>query len=630
MKPAEHKATLAILTALLFTLAGGAPAADRFARPDAKHTVRVKKSVFVPMRDGVRLSTDLYFPEGVEGPLAVVLIRTPYNKKAFRKDDSEAHFFAGQGFVVAVQDKRGRYESEGLYTVSGGDGPDGYDTVDWVAKQSWSNGKVGTYGCSYLGDVQIFQAPERHPNLAAMIPQASGSSIGSAGGRYRYFAVFNGGTFELAAGAGWFLNAGSKVFFQRPEHLSDEEFAKLADFFDPAPKNPKYNESELWWTLPLIDLSKRAGAPPNDWENVLGRDLTDPWWDQFDYLEDQDKIDVPALFTNSWYDFGPGESLYQFNLFKRNAVSERARDNQFIILSPTTHCQSEAATEDTKAGDRHLGDARFEHWNIYVRWFDHWLNGIDNGVTQMPKVQYYVMGREEWRGADRWPIPEAKFTKYYHDSGGDANSRAGSGTLSTEQPEGEPADKFVYDPATPVPSLGGPICCTKTPEASDGSFDQSQLEMRQDVLVYTTPPLKKGVEVTGPLEAVLYVSSTAGDTDFTAKLVDVYPDGRAFNVQEGILRARYREGIAKKVWMEPGKVYEVRIDLQATSNFFGPGHRIRLEVSSSNFPRFDRNLNTGGNNYDETDWVVAANTVHHSGEHASHILLPVVSPEVVP
>ena len=614
----------ALIICALFALPLTAAESSDFARPDPKFAVRIEKSALVPMRDGVRLSTDLYFPEKVEGPLPVVLIRTPYNKKGFRNDDSEARFFAGQGFVVAVQDKRGRYESEGLYILSGGDGPDGYDTVDWLSKQAWSNGKVGTYGCSYLGDVQIFQAPERHPALAAMIPQASGSSNGSAGGRYRYFAVFNGGTFELAAGAGWFLNAGSKVFFQRPAHVSDEDFAKLADFFDPAPKNPKYNEAELWWTLPLIDLTDKAGTPPTDWRDVIGRDLTDPWWDQFYYLTDDDKIDVPALFTNSWYDFGPGESLFQFEFFQKNALSERARDNQFIILSPTTHCHSEEATEDTRAGDRRLGDARFDYWNIYVRWFDYWLRGVENGVTDMPKVQYYVMGREEWRAADRWPVPGTKFTKYYFHSDGKANSRAGTGKLSVEPPIDEPTDRFVYDPATPVPSLGGPICCTKTPTAPDGSFDQSEIEMRHDVLVYTTPVLEEGVEVTGPLTVVLYVSSSARDTDFTGKLVDVYPDGRAFNIQEGILRARYREGIDRKVFMEPGEVYEVRVDLQATSNYFPPGHRIRVEVSSSNFPRFDRNLNTGGNNWDETRGVVATNSIHHAAGRASHILLPVV------
>ena len=282
------------------------------------------------------------------------------------------------------------------------------------------------------------------------------------------------------------------------------------------------------------------------------------------------------------------------------------------------------AGKKTIVGERDLGDARKEFWRIYVDWFDHWLRGTDNGITEMPHVQYYLMGKNEWRNAQEWPLPETRFTDYYLHSDGQANSRFGTGRLSAEPPEHESLDNYVYDPATPVPSLGGPVCCTGTPDAAAGAFDQREVEMRHDVLVYSTPPLEEGVEVTGPIEAVLYVSSSAKDTDFTAKLVDVYPDGTAYNVQEGILRARYREGLDRKVWMQPGEVYELRLDVHATSNYFGPGHRIRLQVSSSNFPRFDRNLNTGGNNYDETEWQIAQNTVHHSERYPSRIVLPVI------
>ena len=236
------------------------------------------------------------------------------------------------------------------------------------------------------------------------------------------------------------------------------------------------------------------------------------------------------------------------------------------------------------------------------------------------------MGKNRWRGESEWPLARTRFTKYYLHSDGRANSRFGTGSLATTEPKAEPPDGYIYDPATPVPTSGGSVCtaCAGTAEAESGALDQSEVETRGDVLVYTTPPLQTGVEVTGPLEVVLYVSSSAKDTDFTAKLVDVYPDGTAFNVQDGILRARYRQGMDRTVLLQPGEVYPVRIDLHATSNYFGPGHRIRLEVSSSNFPRFDRNLNTGGNNYDETAWVVARNTVHHSAKYPSHILLPLI------
>lgn len=578
----------------------------------------------VPMRDGVRLATDLYWPVGGPEPLPAILVRTPYDRRTWRRESSAASFFAGQGYTVAVQDKRGKFESEGEYVVSGGDAEDGYDTVDWLARQPWSNGKVGTYGCSYLGDVQIFQARLRNPHLAAMIPQASGSSMGKAGGRYRYFGGWNGGALELAAGVGWFYKNGGKLYYRPPPGTPDSLLRQLADYFEPAPRLPDVRFSELWWILPVAKIMERAGAPPTDWERFVSSALTDPWWDRFGYLSDADSIDVPALFVNSWYDFGIAETLYQFNLFQRNAKRARARESQFLIVSPTTHCASERATERTVVGEREVGDARFPYWRTYLDWFDHWLKGEGKGVERWPKVRYFVMGTNEWRSADAWPVPGTRFTRFYLHSDGRANSRLGHGTLSTSTPANEPPDVYVYDPASPVPTTGGPLCCTGTPDAPAGAFDQRQVEMRQDVLVYTSEPLREGMEVTGPIEVLLYVSSSARDTDFTAKLVDVYPDGRAFNVQEGILRARYREGFDRTVWMEPGQVYEVRIDLQATANWFGIGHRVRLEVSSSNFPRFDRNLNTGGNNYGETEWVVARNTVYHSRRYPSHVILPIV------
>jgi putative CocE/NonD family hydrolase len=272
-------------------------------------------------------------------------------------------------------------------------------------------------------------------------------------------------------------------------------------------------------------------------------------------------------------------------------------------------------------GERELGDARLDFYGLYLRWFDHWLKGIENGVTRMPKAQIYVMGRNVWRAEQEWPLALTQYTKYYLHSDGRAQSRFGTGVLSIVAPKQESPDTFAYDPRTPVPTFGGML---SGGSGATGSFDQSAVEMRQDVLVYTTPPLERGVEVTGPLQVVLYVSSSAKDTDFTGKLLDVYPDGRAFLLYEGVLRMRYREGLDRKVWMEPGGVYAISIDLESTSNYFAPGHRIRVDVSSSSFPRWDRNLNTGGDNYDETEGVVARNVVHHSARYPSHVLLPVI------
>jgi putative CocE/NonD family hydrolase len=308
---------------------------------------------------------------------------------------------------------------------------------------------------------------------------------------------------------------------------------------------------------------------------------------------------------------------------REDSVSATARGNQFVIIAPGTHCSYGSATERTIVGERDLGDARIDVLDLQVRWFDYWLKGIDNGVTDRPRIQYYLMGANRWRTAERWPVPGTRLTSIYLRSEGKANGLDGDGRLSFEPPTRDGFDSFVYDPASPVPSLGGHACCTGT-DTESGSYDQTRIERRNDVLVYTSASLEKGIEVTGPLALTLYVSSSAPDTDFTAKLVDVYPDGRAFNVQEGALRMRYREGFDKDLRMWPGEIYEARIDLHVTSNFFGPGHRIRIEISSSNFPRWDRNLNTGGNNYDESKGVVANNKVHHSTQYPSSVTITVV------
>ena len=595
----------------------GAP----YPMPEAQFDMRVEQAVRVPMRDGVRLSTDLYHPDGASGSLPVILIRTPYDKGAFRAGflGDVVRMFVGQGYVVAVQDKRGRFESEGIYSLAVKEDVDGYDTVEWLAGQSWSNGKVGTYGCSDLGDAQVWMAPARPPSLAAMIPQASGSVLGPADNIYRYFGTYNGGAFHLAAAAGWMVGNGSKVFFQPPSHVSDEEFSRIAHHFSPGPVNaPAVDLNSIMQSLPLVDMMKKANRPYTDWESIVTYDLADPWWDQFPYYKGHEQIDVPSLFINSWHDFGVNETLWEFNYFRENAVSGTARDNQFVVISPTPHCASERIRAPTKVGERDLGDARYDFWTLYVRWYDRWLKGEHNGVTDMPRVQYYLMGKNEWRAADEWPITDTRFTKYYLTSGGRANSLNGDGVLSTEPPRAEAIDRFTYDPASPVPSMSGSYGMT------EGFYDQRPVEERDDVLVYTTPPLADGFELTGPITATLYVSSDARDTDFTAKLVDVQPDGTAYFLQEGILRARYREGFHRKVFMKQGEVHELTISLDATSNYFPAGHRIRLEVSSSNFPRFDRNLNTGGSHYDEVEWVVAHNAVHHSAQYPSHVVLPIV------
>ena len=585
--------------------------ADPYTRPEARLEVQVEKDLMVPMRDGVRLATDLYMPMGAsenEAALPVVLIRLPYNKETYSGGAiGPAGFFAGQGYAVVVQDVRGKYASEGDYLLSAADRLDGYDAVEWAATQPWSSGRVGTFGCSYLGENQTQLMTQRHPAHAAAIPLAAGGSVGSAGDRYGYFGIFEGGTFGLSASFGWFRGNGRKRPGGEPAPPV-EAFAALRE-------------------LPTIELMRKYGPPDRDtdWEEILSTPLADEWWDQLGYLRDDDRFDTPALHVNSWYDLGANETLQQWRMMQDNAVSDRGGTHQFAILSPTSHCMSERATEQTVVGEVDFGDARLPYWSLYLAWFDYWLKGEENGITEIPKIHYYVMGRNEWAAADAWPPPGAAATRFYLRSGGAANSRFGDGALSAEAPGDEPSDVYVYDPGDPVPSRGGSVCCTGNPADQPGAYDQSDIEDREDVLVYTGDPVgEAGLEIAGPVEARLYVSSSTPDTDFTVKLLDVHPDGRAINIVEGIKRARYRDGYEEPAMMEEGEVYEVRVDLHSVAHWFAPGHLVRIEVSSSNFPRFDRNLNTGGNNYDETEWEIAENTVHHAGDQASHIVLPIM------
>jgi putative CocE/NonD family hydrolase len=483
------------------------------------------------------------------------------------------------------------------------DAEDGYDTIDWASKQPWSTGKVGTYGCSYMGEVQLLAAKMRHPAHVAMIPQSSSGAMGPAGGFYTNWGTYEGGTVTLSALFGWFGGAGSKV------KGSTIDLAKL-DF--PA----------LLASLPIVDLPKKAGYAPSDFEDFVRHPPADPYWNQMHYVRDDDSFDTPALHVNSWLDVTPEQTLYLVGLMRRNGLTARARDNQFVIMSPTTHCQSEAAGAPTKVGEREFGDARLPYFALYRDWFDHWLKGVENGVTRRPKVQYYLMGANRWRTAPSWPPPNAAPTRWYLASGADARSAGGDGKLVRRAPATR-ASTFVYDPADPVPSRGGTVCCTGNPKDEPGVFDQHDLEARRDILVYTTAPLARDVTVAGNLRAVLFVSSDAKDTDFAAKLLDVDGAGHSWNVANGVLRARYRDDMAHPTLLQPGRTYRLVVSLKATAMTFAAGHRIRLWITSSDFPLHDRNLNTGGDNVTETTWVKATNTIHEGGRTASYLLLPI-------
>jgi len=349
----------------------------------------------------------------------------------------------------------------------------------------------------------------------------------------------------------------------------------------------------------------------------------DPKWKEIEFGGEGYKSGAPTLYINSWYDLSIGPNVAMFDYQTKNAATELARDNIFMVIAPTLHCnQGQVESEHTVVGERDFGDARYDYIGLVQRWFDHWLKGVDNGVTREPKVRSYQMGANQWKTYDTWPPKNVEMVPYYLDSDGGANSVLGNGRLTTTRPAKALSDAFIYDPMHPVPALGGQICCFAVNPG--GSFDQVSVEMRNDVLVYTSAPLKERVDVTGNIDVELYVSSDRKDTDFTIKLVDVGPDGKAFNLDEGILRARWRDGWDKPVFMETGKVYKLAIPPLVTSNSFAAGHRIRVEVSSSAFPHFDRNLNTGGKNFDEKDGLIARNVVHHAPAYLSRIVLPIV------
>jgi putative CocE/NonD family hydrolase len=596
---------------------------------------RVDRNVFIKMRDGIRLAADLYLPSSDAASRApVVLMRTPYgNIPGHSYYEAPAAFFASHGYAVAVQDKRGKFRSEGVYVAEGGDAEDGYDTVDWLSKRPWSNGKIGTYGCSYAGDIQVILAKTKHPALKAMIPQGSSGVAGSVAGMYRYFAGRIGGAVELAAYVGWFAENGQKATPHLSPDLDHADYSAAYDRYAQPARPVIIDYQRAWNHLPLRDALRDQGFAFTDFEDNVTKAPGDAYWSTLPYMTDEYTSDVPALFVNSWYDMGADVTLMEFNHFRAHSVSEVARQNQYAIISPTVHCASEREEAvDAKVGSRPIGDTRFDYWQTYLTWFDHWLKddpAAQKQVAGWPHLRYFVMGKGIWNSADTWPVKGARPYTLYLSSAKGANSLFGDGRLTPNRisDRSSPFDSFTYDPGNPVPSLGGQMCCTGTADSIPGSQDQRVIEARHDVLVYTTEALPAGIEATGPVEIVLYGSSTAVDTDFTAKLIDVYPDGRAFNVLETVLRARYRDGQEKEVWMKQGEVYEMHIPMLATSNYFGIGHRVRIEVSSSNFPRFDRNLNVGGNNAEATRWVTAKNTIHHSANYPSRLVLTVAGNE---
>ncbi|MFB3923400.1 MAG: CocE/NonD family hydrolase [Terriglobia bacterium] len=556
------------------------------------YDITIERGVAAKMRDGVVLRADIYRPKA-EGKFPVLLQRTPYDRRGGVDFGLRA---AARGYVVIFQDVRGRYASEGEWYTFKHESADGYDTIEWAAGLPYSNGKVGMFGGSYVGATQMLAAIATPPHLAGIFPVVTASN-------YHENWTYQGGAFEQ-----WFNESWTSGLAQ-----------------DTHDRYVRENSNALRWArdLPLakytlLDLGATDSLAPYfaDW---LAHPSYDDYWKQWSIEEHFDKITVPVYTVAAWYDIFQGGSLRNYLGVKARGGSEAARNGQRLLVVIGGH-----AGGGRKIGEVDFGlDAELNLDEVMLRWYDHLLKGTSNGAESEKPVKIFVMGSNRWREETDWPLTRAAKTRYFLHSSGKANALSGDGALTSAAPQSEPADRFVYDPADPVPTIGGPLCCD-APHLAPGPRDQRPAEARQDVLVFTTPAFKEDFEVTGPVSLELYGSSSAVDTDFTGKLVDVWPNGFAQNLTEGILRMRYRNSREKPEFMNPGEVYKFTIDLWATSNVFKAGHKLRLEISSSNFPRFDRNLNTGEAAASSSRMVKATNTIYHDRDHPSAVIVPVV------
>lgn len=600
----------------------------------------IQRKVMVPMRDGKRMQADIYRPKDESKKYPIIFERTPYNfnywdiQLSAPRDMSNALNAVKRGYAFVEMNERGRYFSEGDYDILGVPLTDSDDEFDWMSSQVWSSGKVGLIGCSSTAEWQLAVASRGNKALTTFIPEGFGAGVGRVGPFFEQGNWFRGGAVQMLFGT-WLYNYGFLVKDGRPTFppgMSQEALEAAAKFYDLDAHAPKQDWSKALWHLPESEIYSALGAPrgifadttPSGAPGMIERTPNDPSWYKGGLWNDSERINIPGLWMMSWYDVSVAPNLAAYNYVRKTASPEVANE-QYAIIAPVAHCSYKRASEDTIVGERDMGDARFDYDAFTYGWFDHFLKGEDNGLlAKTPKIRYYTMGSNEWHSSDTWPPEGAKPVTFFLASGGHANSLNGDGALLTAAEANDLPDKFTYDPMNPVPTHGGGFCCMGS-EYKPGALDQRAEEARNDVLVYSTGPLKQGMEVTGPIEVTLYASSDARDTDFTVKVIDVLPDGTAYNIDENIQRARYRESYEKPpVWMEKGKVYKISFQPMQTSNYFEVGHELRIEISSSNFPRFDRNLNTGGENYNESTAVVAHNEIHHSKRYPSSITLSVM------
>ena len=567
------------------------------------YPVKVERAVSVKMRDGVILRGDIFRPDA-EGKFPALLQRTPYRRATWGYDVDFAQRAAARGYVVFLQDVRGRYTSDGEWYPFLHESEDGYDTIEWIAAQPYSDGRVGMFGGSYVGATQMLAAIAHPPHLAGICPIVTASD-------YHNGWTYQGGAFEQWFDQSWTTGLAQDTLEHQIERMpSTPEDVNVL----PLTAYPIFNRNPAG----VINVSASTIAPYFlDW---LAHPSYDDYWRRWSIEEHYADIRVPALHTAAWYDIFLGGSLRNYIGLKARAATEEARKGQRLLVAIGGH-----AGEGRKIGEIDFGPEaeKFNESEVTLHWYDFLFKGARNEFATGKAVKIFVMGIDQWRDEDDWPLTRAKSTKYFLHSQGRANTAGGNGSLSTLAPGAEPSDEFVYDPAKPVPTVGGPLCCDSD-HLAPGPRDQRSVEERNDVLVYSTSPLDHDLEVTGPVRLEFFAASSAVDTDFTAKLLDVAPDGTAINLTEGILRARYRDSQATPAFLVSGRAYLLSIDLWATSNVFRTGHRLRLELSSSNFPRFDRSLNTGEPASNSATWVKATNTIFHDKTRPSALILPVV------
>lgn len=566
--------------------------------PPPRNDIRVDNRVGIPMRDGVTLYADVYRP-AKEGQYPVIVSRTPYSTERAPSAYASAVYFSRRGYVYVFQDVRGRHESEGQWEPFRDDIEDGYDTIEWAAVQSWSNGKIGMEGGSYLGHVQWRAAQARPPHLVTIFPRVASTSI------YHDWITVNGG-WRLAFNFGWGpVRQESRIMQNTGPHT-----------FQGGPEGISYKQ--VIWHLPLDEMQALVGRDAQFYRDWLAHPDYDAYWQSLSVEEHFDKINIPVHTMGGFFDIFAQGTLRGYTGVSQHGATRQARSGSHMVIGPWEHGVSR------QVGDMDWGEAAVVDTNaLALRWFDYWLKGLDNGLDKEPPVKVFVMGRNAWRFENEYPLKRTRYRQLFLHSDGAANGSQGDGRLSWSAPvDGAESDRYRYDPQDPVPSLGGANCCGVS--TVSGVRDQRSIEHRSDILVYTTDFLTEDVEVIGPVKLVLHASSSAVDTDFVAKLIDVYPDGRAINVAEGILPARYRNSLSRPEFLVPGEVYEMEIDMIGTANLFRQGHRIRVHVTSSHFPQFARNLNTGKPLGTSREMIVAEQTVYHSAERPSHVVLPVI------